>query len=379
MARPKFVAQTVSRRTAARERLRLPTALLSIESSGEPSRKRLQSEEPEEDYDSNTNADVDWPDDRGSVVDINEVLSHCELNPEDTQLPINVDFQELQQEDQYNDPDAVLPSIEDDIPTQPFDVSDTSGITTPAESGAAMDGSTTSIPASYYDADGSEPVKHQRSPFEGSKFKHALAFWCQEAGISRTQYTALLEILRMGSRSGMMEELAKLPSCLSTLKQQTRAQLPLLQLRRKRIPLQPDMVAGTSEFRTEEDLYFFDAIQLTRIILSSDLMKKMHFGFGEFHDAPTELWHGHGWRSSIRTTSGQFVYHQGEPVFPSDFIDFVCTDITCEELDLGHSRHGHLCTVKYCLRAYSPTGSYTILERLSLHSARTDTSNPAIR
>jgi hypothetical protein len=79
MARPKFVALTVSRRTAARKRLRLPTALLSIESSGEPSRKRLHSEEPEGDYDSNTNADVDWPDDRGSVVDINEVLSHCEL------------------------------------------------------------------------------------------------------------------------------------------------------------------------------------------------------------------------------------------------------------------------------------------------------------
>ena len=40
-------------------------------------------------------ADRDWPDERGSVVDINKVLSHFKLDPEDTQLPVEVDYQEL--------------------------------------------------------------------------------------------------------------------------------------------------------------------------------------------------------------------------------------------------------------------------------------------
>ena len=56
----------------------------------------------------------------------------------------------------------------------------------------------------------------------------------------------------------------------------------------------------------------------------------MHIGFGEFRDNPTELWHSHAWRSSIRTTSGQFAhYRSGKPIFPSDFVSFQCYDANC--------------------------------------------------
>jgi hypothetical protein len=47
--------------------------------------------------------------------------------------------------------------------------------------------------------------------------------WCHETGISRPQYKALLEILRMPE---LQQEVHKLPSCLSTLKRQTTSELP---------------------------------------------------------------------------------------------------------------------------------------------------------
>jgi hypothetical protein len=58
-----------------------------------------------------------------------------------------------------------------------------------------------------------------------------------EAGISVRHYSTILELLNM-ARGNMPEELAKLPSSLSTLKRWFRGQLPLLTMRKKRIPLE---------------------------------------------------------------------------------------------------------------------------------------------
>ena len=95
--------------------------------------------------------------------------------------------------------------------------------------------------------------------------------------------------------------------------------------------------ASVAAGRSEEDLYFFDPVHLSRALMGSDITRKMHVGFGEFHDEPTELWHGHGWRSSIRTTAGNFShYSDGKPIFPSDIITFHCDDyLNCENLHLG--------------------------------------------
>ena len=54
---------------------------------------------------------------------------------------------------------------------------------------------------------------------------------------------------------------------------------------------------------------------------------------GQFRDSPTELWHSHSWHSSVRTTSGEFAHLQNEeksPLFPSDWISFICHDQTCK-------------------------------------------------
>ena len=66
--------------------------------------------------------------------------------------------------------------------------------------------------------DDSEILEHKRTPFvETSKFKFGFALWCMEAGISVRHYSTILELLNM-ARDNMPEELAKLPSSLSTLK-----------------------------------------------------------------------------------------------------------------------------------------------------------------
>jgi hypothetical protein len=73
----------------------------------------------------------------------------------------------------------------------------------------------------------------------------------------------------------------------------------------------------------------------------------MHFGLGEFRDNPTELWHSHAWRSSIRTTSGQFAHYtpSGKPVFPSDIVFYRCHDHDCPRgcsRDPVSNQHQHL-------------------------------------
>ncbi|KAN0074843.1 hypothetical protein V8E54_007454 [Elaphomyces granulatus] len=222
---------------------------------------------------------IDWQDDRGTGVDgfkDIDVISH--LNLEDANLPLDPQelLQELQ-EDHYDEPEFDIP--EDYIPTQ-------LGMICPrqlrlAESQAAR-------------------LKFLQPPL------------CRRS----------LTIARSLSTSNNMPgELAKLPSSLTTLKCWLRAQLPLLTMRKKRIPLGAEMLGkdrqgeGSSTApaagRSEEDLYFYDPVHLSRVLMNSDITSKMHVGFGEFRDQLTELWHGHGWRSSIRTTAGNFLlcYH----------------------------------------------------------------------
>jgi hypothetical protein len=135
----------------------------------------------------------------------------------------------------------------------------------------------------------------------------------------------------------LQQEVHKLPSCLSTLKRQTTSELPLLPMRKKSsIPLQPDQLAkekppttlSSSSTVPSEDLFFFDPTPLFTAFLRSKISEQMHFGFGEFHDNPQELWHSHAWRSSIRTTSGQFAHYSSrQPIFPSDFVFFRCHQV----------------------------------------------------
>ncbi|KAF1816369.1 hypothetical protein P152DRAFT_470402 [Eremomyces bilateralis CBS 781.70] len=126
-----------------------------------------------------------------------------------------------------------------------------------------------------------------------------------------------------------------LPTGLSTLKRQVRGQLPLMDLRRKPVPLVPEKVAREQQHhaaldKLTDDLYFINPFSLFCNIASSDLMDKIHTGMAEYHDEPSELWHSHAWASSIRATSGAFAHYQsGMPIFPSDFVTFICGEAPC--------------------------------------------------
>jgi hypothetical protein len=270
-----------------------------------------------------------------------------DLSLEDTNSPLDPkELLQRVQEDCYDEPAINIP--EANIPTQSFDAEDDLSEAVPSgtEPNPEVQIPTAPLPSVI---DDSEILEHKRTNFfETSKFKFGFALLCIEAGISRRHYSVILELLHM-AQNNMPRELAKLPSGVTTLKRWFRTQLPRLTMRKKRIPLAAEMLgkdkqrkgSGTAGAqaagRSEEDLYFFDPVDLSRALISSDIASKMHVGFGEFHDEPTELWHGHGWRSSIRTTAGNFLHYlDGKPIFPSDIVTFYCNDhSTCENIHLG--------------------------------------------
>ncbi len=87
-----------------------------------------------------------------------------------------------------------------------------------------------------------------------------------------------------------VKQLQLLPRSLRTLKRRTRSQLPLLFLRRKEIQLRavkmPSRKAGDKMGQTtvhKEWIYFLGPLNLfVTMLVSSDLIAKMHFGLG--HD-----------------------------------------------------------------------------------------------
>lgn len=175
-----------------------------------------------------------------------------------------------------------------------------------------------------------------------SPFKYALGLWCIDAGISRTQYIALREVLSLlKNNTDTAFELENLPKRIDQLKEHTKAQLPRLELRKADIKLQaedlPSSVRGQHVTREpKEPLVFFNPDDLIRRILSSELYYQMHMGLGHFVDEPRELWHTPAWTGSVRTTSGQYAHIQnldldgnliiGEAIFPSDWIVYHTSD-----------------------------------------------------
>lgn len=163
--------------------------------------------------------------------------------------------------------------------------------------------------------DTSIPIPHERSKVVRSKFILAMKLWAEDAGLSRKAYDALREVLRLLEPH---EEISKLPESVTTLRKWARASMPLLPLREKKIPLLPAKLAtmapsakfsGASTDSPVENLVFFDPVELfTKFLSASPILNKMHSGFAHFVDLSSELWQSNAWASSVRTTSGQFVY-----------------------------------------------------------------------
>lgn len=76
---------------------------------------------------------------------------------------------------------------------------------------------------------------------------------------------------------------------------------------------------------------FYDPLPLFKSIMSSPLiMQQVHVGFAHFVDAPMELWESNSWATSIRAASGDHAsYPDGAPLFPSDFVRYMCNNIPC--------------------------------------------------
>jgi hypothetical protein len=123
-------------------------------------------------------------------------------------------------------------------------------------------------------------------------------------------------------------EINNLPRSVSTLKSLAIRHLPLLDMRYKSIPLIPEKLATDTATRKalgiegdvpHENVFVFDPQSLFKAFLSSDIAQRMHHGFAEFHDEPSELWRC--WSSSVRTTSGQYA-HCRTPSFDPQRLGF---------------------------------------------------------
>lgn len=239
----------------------------------------------------------------------------------------------------YNDLQLDLED-EDEIPTMDFEDMDTEAVEAQAVSEV--------LPEEF--PDDSTLIKHRQiKSIEPSKVEIALGLFCTTSGISRTEYQSLLEILSMlrGQDGKSVPEINKLPATLGTLKNHLSQQLPLLDMRTKALTLKakklPTETATQKRTKARDtvtkDLHFFDPKHLFEAILSSRIADKIYQGLAEWVDSPTELWHSFAWASSVRTTSGHYAhYHDGSPLFPSDFVVW-------NHPDTGNTHYGRVCAV----------------------------------
>lgn len=183
-------------------------------------------------------------------------------------------------------------------------------------------------------ADLSEEVPHRRSTWEMNTFQLAFGLWCETSGLTRQSYQGLLEVFNLLDD---LKTLKDLPRSITTLKKQVNAQLPLMKLRRQGIDVVQEQLPTQSTNTQKEvrvvksTLYFFDAIDLFKTVLSSlQFRAKLHTGMAVFVDEPSELYHSLAWASSIRSCSGEYTYYpDGTPIFPSDVVYHRCKENDC--------------------------------------------------
>ena len=270
-------------------------------------------------------------------------MTATEVDAQDPLLDIHL-LQDLQAYD------SQLLDLDQDIEI-PYSTVEDEPTTTSTPLGSSMQSPTRSSMGTW-EHDNSEYVPHVRAPQAQSPpdFVMAMGLWCINAGVSRADYTALRDVLRMLEPN---TQLSSLPETLTTLKRQTKGQLPLLPMRKSNIPLNPaKLPAHSSKLRGSgfttspsvptEDLYFFDPPSLFQAFLSApSIRERLHVGMAEFRENPSEYWHSRAWSSSIRTTSGQYAHSplDGQPLFPSDFVTFKCGMLECVCFGGGQERH----------------------------------------
>jgi hypothetical protein len=180
----------------------------------------------------------------------------------------------------------------------------------------------------------SEEVPQFRSLDEMEPFHLLINFWFDDAGISRRQYSSLLEILCTLEDTGPIH---RMPKDFETFKKRFQGQFSILPVRHRKIPVVPSKLPTLSpaEKRLAEsamrEIYFIDPIPLiSRLLRSPEFQRSMYQGMAEYVGKPAELWHSQSWGTSIRSTSGKFaVYPDQQPIFPSDVVYYNCNDTLC--------------------------------------------------
>ena len=186
-------------------------------------------------------------------------------------------------------------------------------------------------------SDDSEEVKHPQSSWRLSDFELTLGMLCKRFEVPGKFYQCLLETLELLEN---VEPIRLLSRSLITLKRHSREHLPLIEKRRQEIELISEKlpthrVATHSVTSAEilglsvpkEMMYWFNPV---RWMLSSTLIRKMHFGMAHFVDEPGEFWHEYAWGSSIRAWSGEFAqYSDNPPIFPSDIVAYRSQNPNC--------------------------------------------------
>lgn len=150
--------------------------------------------------------------------------------------------------------------------------------------------------------DTSVPLEHHRSRhLMPSKLALVLGLWCEDSGVSRSQYTSLREILQMLEPH---PKLSSIPNSLSTLERNCLSspcgkRLFSFGLRSMRTSAESRKKAIEGHTPTE-DLVFFDLKHVLQTFLSADdVRRKMHVGLAEFRDTPSESRHSQSWASSV--------------------------------------------------------------------------------
>lgn len=109
----------------------------------------------------------------------------------------------------------------------------------------------------------------------------------------------------------LQETVPTLPIYVLTLKKQVLAQLLLLALRKKTIPLEPRQLLSSISRKSKEDLIFFDPVNLFTRFVGSNISRQLYLGLSKFYNLhlQDELYKSNAWTSSIRTISRQFAYY----------------------------------------------------------------------
>ncbi|KAI1259827.1 hypothetical protein F5Y18DRAFT_288731 [Xylariaceae sp. FL1019] len=187
--------------------------------------------------------------------------------------------------------------------------------------------------------DGAVDIEHKPETGDLSLFYTMLAVWVRENYITRDGYGQLIEVFQLVAS---LDELRNTPTYKDTLMTKLIKSFPLRKL--KKISVDLDPLCLLSRLTLKEDMFAFDFPDTVATMLSSpSIAKDIYKGMAKYIDGPIRNpWEARWWGESFRTSSGEYYHYLqiagGGPIFPSDFVQYLCRDKDCR-LD-GHRCEG---------------------------------------